>query len=232
MADLFKAGAALGDILFGKEDPRAYADQLGRNASAQESMEKARRERLRRIAQEGLQSAIKADPVLGARSDLAYSILGQAEGQPNLSTYTGGLGDLGDLAIDTQREEALKAGDLRRVNQLTALKADKNYEPVVVEDGLLRPSGVDLADEAFTMVPTPTALSTIEKNEQLGQAAITRANRPPAPRTPRPSASADEAEIVRQARERISGGADPKKVADYLRAKGYPSAAKKIYSGK
>lgn len=232
MADLFKAGAALGNILFGKEDPRAYADQMNRNADAQTSLEKARRERLRRIAQEGLQGAIAKDPVLGARSDLAYSILGQAEGQPNLGTYTGGLSDLGDLAIETQRQKALDENNIPKFNQLTALKADKNYEPIVVEDGLLRPSGVGLGDETFTMVPTPTARSTIERNERLGQAAITRANRPPAPRAPRPSASADEAEIVRQARERISGGADPKAVADYLRAKGYPNAAKKIHNGK
>lgn len=232
MADLYQAGAKLGDMLLGNSGQAAYTEQLGKEYQAQERMAKARQERSKMIAREALPAAIKADPVLGQRADLASAILGMAEGQPNLGTYTGGLGDLGDLALDTQREEAAKAGDYRRLNVLTAIKADKNYEPVVSEDGNLRPSGVALGDEAFRVQPLPQTQATIAQKGKQGDAALIRANKPPASRArgggSKPSTASSEAQVLADARSAIASGASVASVKQRLKDRGYSKLAGKL----
>lgn len=228
---------ALGDMLVGGPKRRAedeYAGQYRKNAQAADSMWKARDMRARAIAREGLKPELFTQAGIPEnQAPLAATIL-QAGDTPNLRNAA--LGDLGDMALDKEIRSRMEAGDFAGANQLTAVKADKNYEPVRVTGGNMMPSGVALGDEKFEVVPLPQTLATIEQKEaqidqgqQRTNATVARANRPPAGR---PSTPSDDKVVLAQARERVAGGADPKVVADYLRSKGYPDVAKKIHAGK
>lgn len=231
----YEGWTKLGEMLGGSiGTPGTYEKALGQQYDSQRSgyqrdkaMQEARIARAQAISREGLPAAIASDPELSKRLALAQSVLGMAEGQPNLSTYTGGLGDLDDLAITEMIKQRLAAGDVQGANQLTSVKTDKLYEPIREVGGNLLPSGVALGDDDFTMVPLPQTLALVDQREAAGNAAMIRANRPPAPR--KTSAASAEAEALEQARERIYGGADPKTVADYLIRKGYPNVAAKIH---
>lgn len=229
MAEPFAGGAALGDMLFGRADTKTYPDQLKRNYEAQDAFAKARIERAKMLARDGLAAAIAKDPDLSKRGDLATSILGMAEGQPNLSTYTGGVGDLNDMALREERQKAMDAGNIVQANKLNAVITDKGYEPLISEDGNLRPSGVGLGDEAFEVMPLPQTLAAIEQKEKLGEAAMIRANKPAAPRSTRaPSAATDESAVLKQARDAIAGGASVEAVKQRLKDRGYGKLAGRL----
>lgn len=118
----------LGDIVTGGANRRAeasYGKHLGESVRGYSELDKARIVRAQANARDALPAAIAGDPVLGQRADLASAILGMATGQPNLNTYTSGLGDLGDMEIDRQITDALAAGDQRTARNLSAVKTDK-----------------------------------------------------------------------------------------------------------
>lgn len=169
-----RGGRALGDMLVGDADQRVYTDQLKRNFEAQDAFAKARQQRAQMLARDGItpEAAIAAG-IPANQAPFVVSLVGAAD-TPNLRN--GGLDELGDLAIDAEREKAMTAGNFQRANQLTALKTDKNYEPVRIAQGNAMPSGVGLGDELFEMVPLPQTLATIEQREKVGDAALVRAN--------------------------------------------------------
>lgn len=230
MADPYQGGIALGDILFGRAKPGtglAEQGQVYRNASA---LEQARIDRAKRMAYDALPNAIQGDPELGKRGALNSAM---ATINPNLSVLAEGNLKLGDLHVQGQRSEAIDAGQLPRYNQLTALQNNKPYEPVVVENGLLRPSGVALGDEAFQMMPTPQALASIEATEartQQGQqrtnAAVDKSRH--SPQGAKKSTASDEAAVLADARAAIAAGAPIEKVRARLKERGYSKLAGKL----
>lgn len=235
-----RGGIALGDVLGGGVEQRAQlngAKYERQRYDAFGALEDARKKRSEAIianlqaeARGGLGAAIAADPVLGGpRSALNQAMLGMATGQPNLNTQATGLRALGDIEIDRERQDAVKTGDIPKYNQLTALVKDLPYQPARVVAGNILPDGVALGDDDFSMVPLPQTLATIEKQEALGAAATTRANRAPAQRAPRVATTAGaEASELSQARAAVQAGADPAAVADMLRKRGYPGLAAKV----
>lgn len=231
MADPYKGGMALGDILFGRADPKAGLAEEGmvyRNADA---LEQARISRAKRMAYDALPDAIRNDPELGKRA-----ALNQAFGtiNPNLSVLTEGNIKLGDLAVQGQRADAIEAGQFPRYNQLTALQEDKPFEPVRVTGGNMMPSGVALGDEAFQVMPLPQTLATIEQKEaairqgqQRTDAAVDK-KRGGSQGGKKPSTASDEAGVLADARAAIAAGAPVDKVRARLKERGYSKLAGKL----
>lgn len=135
MATGYEGFAALGDVLFGgpgnraeADYPKHYKEAAQANAAGSDALralERARIERSKRLARDNLAPAIAAHPVLGQNADLATAVLGMASGQPNLGSYTNGLGDLADIELDTQIRSRLEAGDIAGAQTLSAVKTDK-----------------------------------------------------------------------------------------------------------
>ena len=232
--DPYKAGAALGDALLGSSDERTYYDQLKRVYNADEAMSEASIRRSQAIARAALGDAtrnmMKSRGFSDADAEYTAVTHGMATGQPILRHATQGLGDLSDMELDRHIQAKMETGDYRGANQLTAVKKDEFYEPVRLVNGNLIPSGVGLGDEGFEMIPLPQTLATIEQKEQLGNAAMVRANKPPSGGGGRGGKPNPEDDVLAQARERIAGGADPASVATYLVRRGYPGVAKRIYT--
>lgn len=233
MADPRQGGIALGQLLFGQADPKAGLAEQGQVYKNTSALEQARIDRAKRMAYEALPDAIRDDPELGKRAVLNQAM---ATINPNLSILAEGNMKLGDLAIAGQRSDAMDAGETPRYNQLTALQTDKPYQPIRVVGGNMMADGVQLGDES--VVPLPQTLANIERSEALTNQGQQRTNaavdkkRHGSQGGNKPTTASEEAEVLRQARERIKTPEDAKRVAEYLRAKGYPGVAKKIYSGK
>lgn len=147
----FRAGATLGDILFGKSDGSAYQDQLGKNYETQGLMHK--RDKL--MEEAGIARAmnlsrgvVNADLVRRVMSgDLdAQAEMGAATWQagrtPNMSNFTRGLGDLQEQDFlrkasvaaglgDMQGTQAMMAGagDLQKMNDI---KGGYQFNPLEV----------------------------------------------------------------------------------------------------
>jgi hypothetical protein len=231
MADPRQGGIALGQLLFGRADPKAGLAEEGqvyKNASA---LEQARIDRAKRMAYDALPEAIGGDPELGKRAALNQAL---ATINPNLSVLAEGSLKLGDLAVQGQRSEAIDANQIPRYNQLTALQNEKPYEPVRVASGNMMPSGVALGDEAFQVMPLPQTLATIEQKEasiQQGQqrtnAAVDKAKRGPQGGK-KPSTGSDEAAVLADARAAIAAGAPVAKVRARLKERGYSKLAGKL----
>lgn len=100
MPDGYEGWAALGDMVAGGPRHRAeanYPQRLKQNFDAFDALEQARIRRAQAMAREALPAAIQSSGI--QHPDLAAAVLGAAPGQPNLSTYTGGLQDLGDIEL-------------------------------------------------------------------------------------------------------------------------------------
>jgi hypothetical protein len=124
----YEGFGVLGDLLMGGPGHRAeekYPQYLKQSADGYSALDKAAIVRAQRLARDNLPAAIAADPAMAAHAGLAQSVLGMATGQPNLGSYTHGLKDLGDLELDRQIDDSLKAGDTKRAQQLSAVKVDK-----------------------------------------------------------------------------------------------------------
>lgn len=191
--------AALGDVIGGGPQQRAagaYTDQLKGHGQAADAMWQARDARARAIAREGIRADVVREAMAGnadAQAALGAAALGTAA-SPNLSSITGGLGDFADMQIASERRAALEAGDVPRYNRLTAFETKKDYQPMQIEGGVAYADGTDLADAVFTPLPQTQAQiessraqaertrANIGNDAARTQAAVDKANRPPAPR--------------------------------------------------
>lgn len=226
----YEGFAALGDLLSGGVKQRAEASfykGVRESSDAWRSLDMAREARSKAMAREALPDAIRTAGI--QHPDLAAAILGMADGQPNLGTFTSGLQDLGDLELDRQQLEAMKAGNIRLANELGAVKKDRNYEPVRIEDGVMVPSGVALGDSEFQVRPLPQTDVAME----LGRAR-THAVRNPPPRASAPKAAPStggvlsDAQALAEARQAIASGASREAVRKRLKERGYSKVAAKL----
>lgn len=225
---------ALGEMLGGNiGTPSTYENQMKAMAQYDKAMADARRANYSAInagAQAGARTALTPDLMVRyaagepeAQAVVMASTLGAAP-TPNLRNL-GNFQRPGYGEFVNRANEAGVLGDIPTANRFNALAQGKPYQPMRVLGDSFVSDGVALGDAVA--IPTPESLSRIEWNEARARAATTRANRVPASNRPK-SAAVVEAEVVAQARERIAAGADPARVAEYLRSKGYPGAAKKI----
>jgi hypothetical protein len=170
--------AALGDAIAGGPRRRAedaYPARLKQNFDAFDALNQARISRAQANARERMTPDMVARALAGdpaAVGELGATTMSMASGQPNLSTFTGGLKDLGDIELQRQQVAAADAGDTARLNRLTAVAGDKLIEQTKISDGIaFDPLGTP--DQA--LVVTPLGEATIAQKGALGDAATTRA---------------------------------------------------------
>jgi hypothetical protein len=227
----YEGFAALGDVLTGgvKRDAEAsYYKGVREGATTAKLLDEARQERSRAMARDALPDAVRASGL--AHPELAMAILGMAQGQPNLGTLTSGYQDLAELELQRQQVQAMDAGNIRRANELGAVRTDKNYEPVRELGGAYIPSGVALGDPEFQARPTPKAANAIALGEARRQAVLHPPARPAAASKPAPAAGGalTDAQALAEARQAIAAGADPGAVKKRLRDSGYSKVAAKL----
>lgn len=227
MANEYSGFAALGDLVAGGPARRSEGEffkGVKESATAWDALDQAREARARRMARDSLPNLTREAGV--PHPELAAALLQMARGQPNLGSVTGGLQDLGEIELERQQVEAMRAGNIRLANQLNAVRADKNYEPVRSVDGNLIPSGVTLGDPDFAIKPLP---QTEARVDLLG-AQKTKALRPPAARAPLGGGAAPKVEDqeLANARAALQAGVPRAKVIEKMRARGFGSLAKKL----
>lgn len=237
MADGYsRAGDALGTLLGGGAQTKGvYEKTLKQAYDVEQALQDARRARSLAIIEAGretsraavtpdlLQAALGGD--ITAQATLGASVLG--------GNHTMNLGQLGEYQRPhygqnvNLAQDALEAGRIADYNKFNAAAAGKSYQPVQVLGGAYVPDGMTI--DTIDAVPTPEVLSRIEKNEVLGQAAMTRANRAPAPKAPKPPSTASmEADVLAQARAAIAQGASKEAVKARLIDRGYSKLAAKL----
>lgn len=235
--------AALGDILAGGTRRRAAAAgaaEVRARAGLDELMAAARIKQQEAIARDRLADSYRTMGVVNPEAAAGVSLSGV-----NFKDLTGGLGDMTDQALESEAAAAARAGDVDAVNRLNAVRAKHLIERTKIESG--QAYDPYTAPTAQTIVMTPLGDAMIgEKRaaaaENTAQADAARANiiRTQAD-TDRLHAETDKVRsglgdavvpaddaVLRQARQRIAAGADPRKVAAYLASKGYPGVAAKI----
>jgi hypothetical protein len=135
----YEGFAALGDLIMGGPQARAqlqypkYYDQAmqAKNTEARHDilLEQGAVARAKRIAAEAMPEKARAYLLSVGQSpqaaDLSTAVFGMANGQPNLGTFTKGLGDIADMELDRQIREKLEAGDVPGAQRLSAVKTDK-----------------------------------------------------------------------------------------------------------
>lgn len=232
----YEGFAALGDMLLGGADARAAdnANTYRKQAfNAADAFWEAKQRRARALIDEARLGArttgLTPDALAAAGYDpkmvpVLAGVLGAAE-TPDMRRL-GDFADPADQLLDKERREALEAGDVPRYNRVTALQQDKDYQPVRTLGGAYIADGVNLGD--LDAVPTPESLSRIEENEAQARAALIRANKPPAARASKPSATSAEADVLAQARAAIGQGAPKAAVQQRLRERGYSKLADRL----
>lgn len=242
----YEGYAALGDILGGGATTRARANgqkYLGQASDTAYKFNRASQERAKAIiagmqqtSREGLPAALAGVYTDPKEAALAQAILGSAA-TPNMHNLDN-FERPGYTALNAEQQDALGKGDFRRVNAITAVLGDKQFEPVIEKGGAYIANGATLGD--LDAIPTPATAERIDQmhaqtaqGQQRTNAYVDKAHNPPARShaAPHASAAADEAEVLAQARARIKSPDDARKVAEYLKAKGYPNVAKKLYQG-
>lgn len=170
--------AALGDAIAGGPRRRAetaYPVRLKQNFDAFDALNEARISRAQANARERLSADVVTRALGGdqaALGELGATTMGMASGQPNLSTFTGGLKDLGDIELQRQQVAAAESGDTSRLNRLTAVAGDKMIEQTKISDGIaFDPLGTPDQE----LVVTPLGQATITQKGALGDAALERA---------------------------------------------------------
>lgn len=244
MADPYSAGKQLGEAIFGSQD-KTYRDELGDVARSESAIEVARRNRaqaLNEIAQQENRGKITPD-LLGRA--LGGDIAAQAElGAATLqSNQTINLGQLGEFQrphygeAQNTRFDALGLGeapaDIGLANRATAFTEGRDYQPVRTLGGAFIQDAATI--DSLNAVPTPSTLAQIEATERRTQAAVDRANRPPAPRatkpdrpTKPPTTAQAEATVLADARNAIAAGAPKAAVVKRLKDNGYSKLADRL----
>jgi hypothetical protein len=235
MADdsITQGGFDLGELLAGgrPQDPAkalAIEGAVYRNASA---LEQARIDRAKAIAAVALPDAIRAHPQLGGvNGDVNAAFAGM---NPNLSVLTEGNLKLGELGLQTQRIQALEAGDVKTHNRLADAQAGRAHQPTVALGGAYMENGANvmLGDEYIPTLPTMTAQqradASIQQGERRTDAAVARSGRTGnSGGTSKPAKQSDV--ILQQARDAIAGGASKEAVVQRLKDRGYSKLAKEL----
>lgn len=236
----YEGYAAIGDILGGGAQHRADANAnryLGDAASTAYKWNEAAKSRsdaiirasqlTSRQALPGALGGIYTDPKEAA---LANAVLGS-----NDTINMGQLGDFqtpGHAALVQEQQDALGKGDFKRMNAVTAVLGDKQFEPVIAKGGAYIENGATLGD--LDAIPTPEAaerINAIQAHTQQGQqrtdAAVRHSDRAPASHasTHHASVTEDETAILEQARAAIAKGADKGAVKKRLEDRGYSKVA-------
>jgi hypothetical protein len=222
----FGGWQTIGANLFGGHARReaAYDEGASERVSSFRGLEEARAARARAMAREALPRLVQEAGV--PHPELAAAILQMASGQPNLGTVTGGLVDMSNMELARQQEEALSNGDVKLANQLRAVRADKDYEPVRAVDGNLIPSATTLGDPDFKVQPLPQTQARIAVADAQRQKAL----RPPAAHAHTGHGAAvkpEDAELA-SARAALQAGAKRDAVISRLKARGFGHLTKKL----
>jgi len=240
----YRGWGELGEVLAGGGGtPGAYEKQLGlaydtqrKGHSRDKAMEDAAFARNINIARaSGLLEKLKG---VGYSPEVAA--LGETLLQGNKTMNLGQLGSVlqrpgADIAISLGEEAMLgDEPDAATYNRMAALAAGKPYQPIRAEGGAYINDGATLGD--LDMVPTlPTLTGQMRAEAAIGQgqqrtsAAVAKSERAPASRSGGKAGNPEAVELER-ARAAVQSGADPGKVADLLRKRGFPRLAKKIYA--
>lgn len=227
----YEGYAALGEMLTGggQSDGTAYVDALRQGSqarregfSADKAFEEARIARMMANARESIPSGLgtaeydpKLAPLLGA-------VL-----QSNQTMNLGQLGQYerpGAGQAFADAEAAMRAGNLGEANALNAAGLGEAYEPFSAVAGgkaVLRgdTGEIALTDLGDASVAAESALAG--SRNAAAEAALIRANKPPAAK---PAESSGRAAALKQAKAAIARGADRAKVAARLAELGYPDA--------
>lgn len=232
----YEGYAALGDLLGGGADQRAElngakyrsasADAAYKFNQAAEERSKALIAAARLASRQALPDAVNGVYTDPKQAALLNAVLGSNE-TINMS-QTGKFQTPGYTALVQEQQDALAKGDFKRMNAVTSVLGDKQFEPVITKGGAFIENGATLGD--LDAIPTPTSLATIEQKEAQGKAALIRANKPPAARSShsRPSAAGDEAAILEQARAALAKGAKKSAVKKRLEDRGYSKLAARL----
>ncbi len=171
--------AELGALLGGGSDngAKAYADQQRRNALAADAMFQARQERAKAMWRES-----QADAVAGMFPDQKQAafvnfVLGSAD-TPNVRSL-GEYSDPAARALYAERKAAFDAGDMKRMNAVTAVLGDKQYEPLELGAGGKAVFDPVLGDTTLTPLGEADVDSQNALTQQrvvTGEAATIRAN--------------------------------------------------------
>jgi hypothetical protein len=227
---LFGQGSEIGKALFGST--QASYDKGAHNAvTLQSALLDARKKRREEMAAEGVREKMIAAGIPPDKADLLSTMFGAGYNPTQLSGYQA---DEQGVGFRNELMDMVRGG--AGIGEINPGLAVIDGKPVQLQrsmgQGVYTPNAYDPTSEPQTnelgdaLVGAADALAG--QRAATGQAALIRANRPPAAKAPRAAASHPEDAIIQQARERIAAGADPQTVANYLRKKGYPGAAKKI----
>lgn len=148
-------GSVLGDLLTGGPDRRARANEpqrMKQNFDAFDALNQARISRAQANSREALTAEMVTRALTGdqgALGELGATTMRMSSGQPNLSTFTGGVQDITGMEMDRQIQEALASGDVATARRLSAVKNDK----VLPELGAGGKAVFAPIDGAVTMTP-------------------------------------------------------------------------------
>lgn len=259
-------GAALGGLL-GLFNPsggeKAYQEGQQRGYTIDRAMQEAAKSRNERlISDQRVEQRNKLATVIppdGSHGQPGQDILGDVYGPAAalarsviLSNENVNLNTLGDLqkpgALEAFRQgqrilgDDVDSADIQAANRAQSFIGGKQYDPVEIGNGVIRPAGVTLGDPGFTAMPTPQAAASIAAGALRAGAYANRqgvlndktrtdaggktANGKPA--KPPTTAHVEGQELAR-ARAALQNGADPAKVAQRLTERGFPGLAKKVY---
>jgi hypothetical protein len=151
----------------------AFVKQMKLHGDAGEALAQARIARSRAMAHEGLPAAVAGVYQDPAQAALNAAILG-ASATPNLRN-TGDLQRPGYLALEAERQDAMRSGDFKRMNAITSVLGDKQHEPVRVTGGVMLPSGVPLGDPEFGVTPLPQTEAQIRQRDAAAGVSNARA---------------------------------------------------------
>ncbi|GAB3744793.1 hypothetical protein [Lysobacter olei] len=225
-----QAGAKIGGALF-PDTQGAFQTGALKAVTLQDKLLDARKKRDEEINRAGAKDKLVAAGVPVAQADLISTLMLGGLGSNYANTMMG-EGRRQEQGFRQSAVDAAKAsGDFTDYNAPLLGLENGPVETAKVQDGNIL---MGMFGDEPAIFPTEQGRARIESEQALagqrrasGEAALIRANKPPAARSGR-SGGAD-GDVLAQARERVAAGADPKTVADYLRRKGYPTVADKIY---
>lgn len=209
----------------------AYHQGAIKEATLQDKLLDARKKRDAEIARSGIKDKLVAAGQSPEQADLVSALM-LADMGSNYASTMQGEGRRQEQGFRQSAVDAAKAsGDFTDYNAPLLGLENGPVETAKVQDGNIL---MGMFGDEPAIFPTEQGRARIASEQALagqrragGEAALIRANKPPASRSSG-SRSAD-ADVLAQARERVQLTGDPKGVAEYLRRKGYPTVADKIY---